>query len=251
MNKSIIYVVIAIIIRIDANAQTSFPSFNDPCFGLNVGRYKSLFHYFEYLPETDKPNNLTVLNSTEYYPKSTDYDASFVKYGYDTIFYRILYAVGNNPFDEFPLSVEFTPLKIDTLEDDNIVASPLLFPPGTYKFYLGFQAYKHPSVNIYFNNVLLKTNLTPTVNPFNYDRSTQTVFLKIDGIGGFIDTVTITGNNFSSVKLKVEFNQLTTGTLEELKLFHWALIPLQPVASLLGVSTIDLGNKLYFNVSSM
>lgn len=191
---------------------------------VHIGKIKSLFHYYSFVPEDQKDALFTFSNAIEVQPKATD------SYSFPSInvagTYTILYMKGDIEDGE-PLSVDFTPVKLDANNDGTTSASPVLVPPGEYNLYMGVQSKNHPYINVYLNDELVASelNVEPS-NPWNYDRVNQTVpGTKYDGIGGLVGIVNITGEGMTTFKLKVEFALLSKGTVEELKLYHWALIP--------------------------
>lgn len=190
-----------------------------------ISRIKSLVHYYEFTDTITRPELIEFFHATQYNPKTTD-SWNFSQYGYGRGSYKILYLRGASPADEDQLAVEFSPLSIETLEDNTITASEMLIPAGEYKFYLGFQSKNHPYVNIYFNGELVGAELdVAPSNPWNYDRVTETVVSKYDGLGGLVNIVTVEGEGLQRIKIKIEFSRLGKGSTEELKPYHWALVP--------------------------
>jgi hypothetical protein len=189
-------------------------------------RIKSLVHYYEYLPEEVRPNLIQFLNNKTAIPKATD-GYNFSSSGGPTGSYKILYTDGDIA-DGLPLTVEFAALKIQTMPDNTILASEMLIPPGEYRLYMGFQEKNHPYVNVYFNGNLVMKDLYPSpATPWNYDR-TDVIINKSriwDGTGGLVGIVTVPGTEMASIRIKVEFNRLSVGTIEELKIYHWLLVP--------------------------
>lgn len=195
-----------------------------------ITRIKSLVHYYEFTDSISRPDLIQFYNvvepiATNAYPKTTD-SWNFVKYGYGSGVYKILYMRGMSARDDLNLGVEFSPLKIETLPDNSIQATEMLIPAGEYKLYFGFQSKNHPYINVYFNGSLIKEdlNVDPS-NPWNYDRVTETVVPKYDGLGGLVEIVNVDGEGLQHVKFKIEFNRLGKGSSEELKIYHWALVP--------------------------
>jgi len=126
-----------------------------------------------------------------------------------------------------PVGFEANPIKLETLDDNTILGSEMLIPPGEYKFYLGFWCKNHPLVNIYFNGESVAEGLDVSdSNPWNYDRVTQTVSgTKYDGLGGLVNIVNVPGEDMASVRIKIEFHSMGKSSNEELKPYHWALVP--------------------------
>ncbi len=64
--------------------------------------------------------------------------------------------------------------------------------------------------------------------PWKYDRSTNTVpGTKWDGLGGLVGIVNIEGDEVRTFKIRVEVALLGKSSTEEMKLYHWALVPTQ------------------------
>lgn len=191
---------------------------------VHIGKIKSLFQYYTFVPEDLKPSLFTISNAVEAHAEATD------SYSFPSInvsgTYTILYLKGDLN-DAGPVSIDFTPVKLDKNNDGSTTASPILVPPGEYNLYMGFQSKNHAYVNIYVNDELVaaELNVAPS-NPWNYDRVNQTVpGTKYDGIGGLVGIITIPGDKMTSFRIKVEFAMLGKGSNEELKLYHWALLP--------------------------
>ncbi|MFC0878266.1 fasciclin domain-containing protein [Saccharicrinis sp. FJH2] len=189
-----------------------------------ITRIKSLVQYIQYVPEEEKPNFIQYFNETSHTIVQGDsYD--FTKYGYPKGYYFYLKALGDIN-DSLPLAVEFSPLKIETLPDNTTLASEMLIPAGEYKFYFGFRSKNHAYVNFYFNGELVGEEVKVNQSsPWNYDRVTETVVSKYDGLGGLVNIVNVAGEGLQHVKIKVEFSRLGGGSTEELQLYHWALKP--------------------------
>lgn len=191
---------------------------------VHISKIKSLFHYYDFVPESQKPSLFTFTGATEIQAKVTD------SYSFPSInvagSYTILYLRGNIDDDE-ALAVDFTPVKLEVASDGTTTASPIMVPPGEYNLYMGFQAKNHPYINVYVNDELVASELNvEPATPWNYDRNNQTVTgTQYDGLGGLAGIVTIPGESMTTFTMKVEFALLSKGTVEELKLFHWALVP--------------------------
>ncbi|MBN2164702.1 MAG: fasciclin domain-containing protein [Marinilabiliaceae bacterium] len=194
-----------------------------------ITRIKSLVHYYEFLPEDSatRAQYIQFYNTTSYGPEPMDtYD--FTKYGGPKGVYTIVRFKGASPSDSLLSAVEFSPLKIETLEDNSILASEMLIPAGEYTLYLGFRSLKHPFVNVYINgNMAAKELNVANSNPWNYDRVTQTApgIPKYDGLGGAVGNVIVDGNGLQHIKIKIEFNRIGQGTAEDMQPYHWALVP--------------------------
>ncbi|MFB6320699.1 fasciclin domain-containing protein [Saccharicrinis sp. FJH54] len=189
-----------------------------------ITRIKSLVQYIQYVPEEEKPNYIQYFNETSHTIVQGD-SFDFTSYGYPKGYYFYLKALGDIN-DSLPLAVEFSPLKIETLPDNTTVASEMLIPAGEYKFYFGFRSKNHAYVNFYFNGELVGEEVKVNQSsPWNYDRVTETVVSKYDGLGGLVNIVNVAGEGLQHVKIKVEFSRLGGGSTEELQLYHWALKP--------------------------
>jgi uncharacterized surface protein with fasciclin (FAS1) repeats len=189
-------------------------------------RMKGLFHYYEHITDsTQKAELFTVSNAVEVSPRTAD------SYSFPTIGvsgnYRILYLKGADPADGNKLAIEFTGLDLVQNTDGSYSALPYLVDGGEYNLYMGVQSKNHAYINVYFNGKLIKKDLDVTpATPWNYDRNNQTVpGTKWDGLGGLVGIVKIPGQTLSTFKIKIEFSRLSTGTVEEMKLYHWALVP--------------------------
>lgn len=190
-----------------------------------ITRIKSLVHYYEFIPEENRPDLIEAINALTYFPKTTD-SWDFSDGGYGSGVYKIVQIDGASPSDDLPLAFEFSPLKIETLEDNTILATEMLIPAGEYKWYMGFRSKNHAYVNFYFNGGIINEEVNVSAStPWNYDRVTETVYKKYDGLGGLIGIVNVPGSGLQSVKMKVEFNRLGGGSQEQLQLYHWALVP--------------------------
>ena len=196
-----------------------------------IKRIKSLCHYIYYATGQDSANWIKYYNVAE--PVASNIQEArpmdtydFTQYGYPSGTYFVLYAKGADPADDLDLAVEFSPVKIETLPDNTVVASEMLIPAGEYKFYMGFRSKNHAYLNFYFNDVLVGEEVkVDQSSPWNYDRVTETVVSKWDGLGGLINIINVEGEGLQHVKIKVEFNRLGAGSNEELMLYHWALKP--------------------------
>jgi uncharacterized surface protein with fasciclin (FAS1) repeats len=190
-------------------------------------RLKGLAHYYEFIPEAERDALIQFINCTLFQPKTAD-GYNFASTGGPVGNYKVLKASGANPTDELKLAVEFSPLKIQTLPDNTILATEMLIPAGEYRLYMGFQEKNHPYISIYFNNQLLSADIAPTpATPWNYDR-TDVITGKSriwDGTGGLVGLVQVPGNDLEHVKIRVEFSRLRGGTAEELNIYHWLLVP--------------------------
>jgi hypothetical protein len=194
-------------------------------------RLKSLVYYYEYLTDEQKATYYTFYNDVSTTHLKTGDKVTFTKLNLTWTYY-LLYAKGSDYSDANKLAVEFNPIKLTTNDDGTTTASLMEVPPGEYYLYMGFQSSSHPYVNVYFNGDLIKSEISAsTSNPWNYDRTNSTVKVdgsdtKWDGLGGLVGTVTIPGNDLATFKIKVEFERVVTGkTTEELKIYHWALVP--------------------------
>ncbi len=191
---------------------------------VHISKIKSLFQYYSFVPENLKPQLFTFKDTTDIQVKTTD------TYTFPTLNisgnYTILQLRGNLENDK-PLSVDFTPVKLERLPNGTTTATPILVPPGEYNLYMGVQSKNHPYINVYVNDELVaaELNVDPS-SPWNYDRVNQTVpGTKYDGIGGLVGIINIPGDEMTTFRIKVEFARLGKGSAEELKLYHWALLP--------------------------
>lgn len=190
-----------------------------------IKRIKSLFHYIEYIPQSERDNYIEYLNTITAGVASAD-NASFPDIGIASWTYKIIKLAGSISDDQ-PAGFETTPIKIETLEDNTTLGSEMLIPPGEYKFYLGFRSKNHANINVYVNGIQIAEDLSVTAStPWNYDRVTQTYpGTKWDGLGGLVNIVDIPGVDMASIKIKIEFSSLSTGTKEEIQAYHWAMVP--------------------------
>ena len=191
---------------------------------VHITKIKNLFQYYSFVPEHLKPGLFTFTDTADIQVRATD------SYSFPSInvsgTYTILQLRGNINDPEL-LAVDFTPVKLEKLPNGTTTATPVLVPPGEYNLYMGFQSKNHPYVNIYVNGELIASelNVDPST-PWNYDRVNQTVpGTKYDGIGGLVGIINIPGDEMTTFRIKVEFARLGKGTTEELKLYHWALLP--------------------------
>ncbi|SUI96688.1 Fasciclin domain [Sphingobacterium spiritivorum] len=193
---------------------------------VHIDMIKQFFHYWEYVPDNEKGNLFTVLNATSVVPTDRD-NASFPTLGLEYK-YRTLVLKGAK-IAGAPLSIDFTPVLTVRNSDGSTGYKVVEVPPGEYNLYMGFRSSTHPFVNIYIDGKLIKSalNVEPST-PWNYDRSTNTVgSTKYNGWGGLVGPVIIDGNQVRRFKIKVEFAGLGKGTVEQIELYHWALIPTQ------------------------
>ena len=191
---------------------------------VHITKIKNLFQYYSFVPEHLKPELFTFTDTTDIQVRATD------SYSFPSInvsgTYTILQLRGDINDPEL-LAVDFTPVKLEKLPNGTTTATPVLVPPGEYNLYLGVQSKNHPYINVYVNDELIASelNVDPS-NPWNYDRVNQTVpGTKYDGIGGLVGIINIPGDEMTTFRIKVEFARLGKGSTEELKLYHWALLP--------------------------
>ena len=138
-----------------------------------------------------------------------------------------------NSTSEF--SMEFPPLKTYLDANGATKVEVMQVPTGEYYLYMGFHSSGHPYVDIYFNDVLIGTDLPIDLStPWNFDRVTETSLdlnpvsgiAKWDGLGGLVGVVNVTGDGLASFKIKVQFNKLeAAGGSKSLRVYHWALKP--------------------------
>lgn len=193
---------------------------------VHISAIKQLFYYYEFVPDEMRDELFTFHNATEVRSQVTD------NYSFPNInvsgSYTILRLFGDNVEGQ-PLAVDYTPVKLDKNEDGTTTASVVEVPPGEYNLYMGFQSKNHPFINVYINDQLVakELNVEPS-SPWNYDRSTNTVSgTKWDGLGGLAGIVTIEGSEVSSFTIRIEVALLGKSSREEMKLYHWALVPTQ------------------------
>ncbi|MBD8490693.1 fasciclin domain-containing protein [Echinicola sp. CAU 1574] len=193
---------------------------------VHISAIKQLFYYYEFVPDEQRDELFTFNNATEIRSQGTD-NYSFPSLNVSGT-YTILRLFGDNIPGQ-PLSVDYTPVKLDKNDDGSTTASVVEVPPGEYNLYMGVQSKNHPFLNVYVDGELVASelNVEPS-SPWNYDRSTRTVSgTKWDGLGGLVGIVNISGNEVRSFKIKVEVALLGKSSREEMKLYHWALVPTQ------------------------
>ncbi|WP_437921060.1 fasciclin domain-containing protein [Sphingobacterium sp. LRF_L2] len=191
---------------------------------VHISMIKQLFHYWEYIPESERDALFKFTNVTNVQPKDQD-KVTFPTIGVE-LTYRTLLIQGNLA-DNLPATMECTPIMLERKQDGSTGYKVVEVPPGEYNLYMGFRSTTHPFINVYVDDqVVAKTlNVEPST-PWNYDRSTNTVSgTKYNGWGGLVGPVTITGTSVRPFKIKVEYAGLGKGTVETLELYHWALIP--------------------------
>ena len=134
-----------------------------------IDRIKSLFHYIEYIPLEERDNYITYLNSLTGSVATAD-NASFPDIGIPSWTYKIIKVTGDLN-DGLGCGFETHPIKIETLEDNTILGSEMLIPPGEYNFYLGVQSKNHANLNVWVNDKQVASDLSVnSSNPWNYDR---------------------------------------------------------------------------------
>ncbi len=193
---------------------------------VHISAIKQLFHYYDFVPEGQKEELFTFHNATEIRAQVTD-NYSFPSLNISGS-YTILRLFGDD-IPGKPLAVDYTPVKLEKNEDGTTSASVVEVPPGEYNLYMGVQSKNHPFLNVYIDGELVASelNVEPST-PWNYDRSTNTVSgTKWDGLGGLVGIVNIKGDEVRSFKIRVEVSLLGKSSREEMKLYHWALVPTQ------------------------
>jgi len=191
---------------------------------VHIQMIKQLFHYWEYVPDMDKPALFTLSNVTEVTPTNRDH-VTFPTLGIE-LTYRTLLIKGDLIAGQ-PASIDFTPVMLQKNQDGSTGYKVVEVPPGEYNLYLGFRSKSHPFINVYIDGkqVAKDLNVEPS-NPWNYDRSTNTVSgTKYNGWGGLVGPVTIEGDQVRSFRLKIEFAGLGKGSEEAMEPYHWALVP--------------------------
>ncbi|MFD2036838.1 fasciclin domain-containing protein [Belliella marina] len=193
---------------------------------VHIAMIKQLFHYYDFVPDEKKEELFTFHNATNIVTQVTD------NYSFPTInvsgAYTILRVFGGN-IPGSPVAVDFTPVMLATNPDGTTTAIEVEVPPGEYNLYMGFQSRNHPYINVYIDGkrVASELNVEPAT-PWNYDRATNTVSgTRWNGWGGLVNVVNIEGDEVRSFKIRIEFARHGLGNAEELKLYHWALIPTQ------------------------
>ncbi|AWW33336.1 fasciclin domain-containing protein [Echinicola strongylocentroti] len=193
---------------------------------VHISAIKQLFYYYEFVPDEQRDELFTFHNATEIRAQGTD-NYSFPSLNVSGT-YTILRLFGDNIPGQ-PLAVDYTPVKLDRNEDGTTSASVVEVPPGEYNLYMGVQSKNHPFLNVYIDDQLVASelNVEPS-SPWNYDRSTNTVSgTKWDGLGGLVGVVNIEGDEIRTFKIRVEVALLGKSSREEMKLYHWALVPTQ------------------------
>ncbi|UCS94986.1 fasciclin domain-containing protein [Echinicola marina] len=193
---------------------------------VHISAIKQLFYYYEFVPDEQRDELFTFHNTSEIRIQATD-NYSFPNINVSGT-YTILRLFGEDIPGQ-PLAVDYTPVKLDKNEDGTTTASVVEVPPGEYNLYMGVQSKNHPYLNVYIDDQLVaaELNVEPS-SPWNYDRSTNTVpGTKWDGLGGLVGIVNIEGDEVRSFKLRVEVALLGKSSREEMKLYHWALVPTQ------------------------
>lgn len=194
---------------------------------VHIQMIKQLFHYWEFVPDEEKAELFTLNNVTEVLPTNQD-NVSFPSIGIDSWTYRTLIVRGAL-IPGKPLSIDFTPIMLENNPDGTTGYRVVEVPPGEYNLYMGFRSSGHPFVNIYVDGKLIgnSLNVVPST-PWNYDRSTNTVSgTRYNGWGGLVGPVVIDGDAIRSFRIKVEFAGLSSGTVEMIEPYHWALVPTQ------------------------
>ncbi|WP_160066826.1 fasciclin domain-containing protein [Sphingobacterium bovisgrunnientis] len=187
---------------------------------VHIRMIKQLFHYYEYVPEDEKPNLFKMYNVTSIGPVDRD-KVTFASLGI-SLTYRVLQFQGNRD-DGLPAALDFTALMLETTPSGETKHKVVEVPPGEYNLYMGFRASSHPYVNIYFNDQLVRGGLNVSQsNPWNYDRNTNTSPSNYNGWGGLVGVVNIAGDQMSSFRIKIEYS---SGTTETLQPYHWTLVP--------------------------
>lgn len=193
---------------------------------VHIAMIKQLFHYYEFVPEADRPALFTLNNVTDIVPTNRDH-VTFPTLGIE-LTYRTL-VVRGALIPGQPASIDFTPIMLENNPDGSVGYRVVEVPPGEYNLYMGFRSSAHPFVNIYVDGrqIANRLNVEPST-PWNYDRNTNTVSgTRYNGWGGLVGPVTIDGDGVRSFRIKVEFAGLSTGSAETLEPYHWALVPTQ------------------------
>lgn len=190
-----------------------------------IKRIKSLFHYIEFVPQDIRDNYIQYYNNLTGGVVSAD-NVKFPEIGITSWTYKCLKVTGSIG-DGLPCGFETTPIKIEELEDHTTLGTEMLIPAGEYRFYLGVHSKNHANINVYINGIQITEDLqVNSSNPWNYDRVTETYpGTKWDGLGGLVNIIDIPGSGMTSIKIKVEFSSLSTGSREEIELYHWAMVP--------------------------
>lgn len=193
-----------------------------------VDRVKSLVYYYGFCDEQEKDDYYIIRGARQI--KVTQGDQSPVS----GFYYWLMEVAGNDGVDE-EFSVEFTPLAYDEATDK---VSVVKVPPGEYNLYMGFRSAGHPYVDVYFNSgndtipegaLPVGVNLPASQSsPWNYDRVNETdpLISKWNGLGGLVGVVNVDGDEMSTFRIKVQFNQLMAiGAAKRMQIYHWALKP--------------------------
>ncbi len=202
-----------------------------------VYRIKNRFYVWENCSEAEKAEYFkwTNLENPDIYD-----NGSFGPLGtWPAVYYKCLraYPTEEATTNKLPVSLEYTGISLN--EDGTI--SVVKVPPGEYYLRMGFQSNKYPwRLNIYFNDELVAEDVNP--NNAHYDRtalgypegynykdwystSNKAAYYDCDGMD--IATVTVTGTELQSIKLKMVSNDMTQGSGSKYRmiLYCWTLRP--------------------------
>ncbi|TJZ61130.1 fasciclin domain-containing protein [Sphingobacterium olei] len=189
---------------------------------VHISMIKQLFHYWESVPDDIKPSLFTTTDITSIVPTVTD-NVNFPALGITGYPYRYLLIQGDAAEASVP-SLDFTAIMLEQDATGATTYKVVEVPAGEYNLYMGFRASGHPYLNIYFNDVLVRSGLNVSQsNPWNYDRNTNTTpgVSNHNGWGGLVGTVNVEGEGMNSFRIKIEYS---SGT-KTLRPYHWTLVP--------------------------
>lgn len=189
---------------------------------VHISMIKQLFHYYEYVPEAERPNLFTSTNITNIVLRNGP-TVNFPNLGITGFTYRMLEITGTA--GDTPTALDFTAIMLDRNEAGEVGYKIVEVPPGEYNLYMGFESSGHPYMNIYFNDVLVRSGLNVSQsNPWNFDRNTNTTpgVSNHNGWGGLVGTVNVEGDGMASFRIKMEYE---LGTNIRLRPYHWTLVP--------------------------
>ena len=202
-----------------------------------IHRIKNRFYIWENCSAEEKEEYFkwTNLENPDIYD-----NGSFGPLGtWPAVYYKCLraYPTAEAEANQLPVSVECTGISLN--EDGTISIAKI--PPGEYYLRMGFQSNKYPwRVDIYFNDELVAEEVNP--NGAHYDRtglgypegyvwrdwystSNRAAYYDCDGMD--IATVTVTGTELQSIKIKMVSTDMTqaSGSRNRMIIYNWCLRP--------------------------
>ena len=201
-----------------------------------IHRIKNRFYVWENCSSEEKDQYFkwTNLENADIYD-----NGSFGPLGpWPAVYYKCLraYPTEEAEANQLPVSVECTGISLN--EDGTI--SVAMVPPGEYYLRMGFFEKLAFRLDIYFNDELVATNVSPGSchldragsgypEGYNYKdwNSTSTKASKYDRDGMDVATVTITGTELQPIKIKMVSNDMTqgSGSRNQMIIYHWCLTP--------------------------